>query len=87
MSRRNLHGQRGFTIIELVVVVVIIGILVTLAISTYISSVGRIRLRTDARAVIQSLQMARIKAQATCRLSCLPVPHNRSSAPTSMRSV
>jgi len=65
MAGKNRRREKGFTVIEIMIVLVIIGILVMLGISTYISFIGRYRLTTDGRTLSQYLQEARLRSIST----------------------
>jgi prepilin-type N-terminal cleavage/methylation domain-containing protein len=54
--------KAGFTIIEILVVIIIIGVLMAIAVPTYLSIVPRGELRTDARSVMNLMQRARMSA-------------------------
>jgi len=63
---RNRCGNRrkagGFTMLEMMIIVVIIGIVAALAVPTFIASMPRMRARTEARNVLNLLRLARSKA-------------------------
>jgi prepilin-type N-terminal cleavage/methylation domain-containing protein len=62
------RNQKGFTLVELLVVVLILGILVSIALPSYLSSVKRARGGTataNARMIATSVQTAYIKAGGT----------------------
>jgi type IV pilus assembly protein PilE len=58
--------QQGFTLLELMVVVVVIGILAGIAYPSYLDSVRKAR-RTDAQAAITNVQIEQQKLRASCR--------------------
>jgi prepilin-type N-terminal cleavage/methylation domain-containing protein len=80
VTRTNHGGEKGFSIIELMIVMAIIGILVTIAIFTYMSTIDRIKLQGDVRELNGALQLARMRAISS------GIPHGvafwRSSDPT-----
>jgi len=55
-------GQQGFSLIEVVVVLAIIGLLAGIALTTYFTTIDRVRLSGDVRNVSQTLQEARMRA-------------------------
>jgi len=61
-SLKNKVGEGGFTLIELVVVVAIIGIMTAMAAYTYFAQVARMKLNGDVRKVDQVLQQAKMHA-------------------------
>lgn len=65
MERAKIQRQGGFTALEIMVVLTIVAILVSLAITTYISTIDRIRLRSEGRILNQTLQYARLRAIST----------------------
>jgi prepilin-type N-terminal cleavage/methylation domain-containing protein len=65
MVRVIRRGSRGFTFLELIIVLIIIGLLVSMGITTYLTTIPRIRLRNDARALNGVIQLARLRAIST----------------------
>lgn len=58
------YADRGFTLIELMIVLAIASIVITIGTFTYISQVQLIKLRNDVRELNQSLQAARMRTLA-----------------------
>ena len=58
-------NSRGFTLIELMIVVVVIGILAAIAFPTYTAQIQKSR-RTDARTSLLALQQLQEKLRANC---------------------
>lgn len=63
---RNKYGNRpfagGFTMLEMMIIVVIIGIVAALAVPSFLSSTPRLKARTEARNVLNMMRLARSKA-------------------------
>ncbi|MDR2443784.1 MAG: prepilin-type N-terminal cleavage/methylation domain-containing protein, partial [Deltaproteobacteria bacterium] len=57
---RGLSG--GFSVVEMLVVIIIMGILIVIAVPTYMSIVPSRELKADARAVMNAFQKARMSA-------------------------
>lgn len=62
MKRLNPHRQAGFTIIEMMVVIVIIGIVASLTAPSFINMMPRLKLKSEARTNLNYLRLARSRA-------------------------
>ena len=58
----NRRKAGGFTMLEMMIIVVIIGIVAALAVPTFFASMPRMRARTEARNVLNMMRLARSKA-------------------------
>ena len=58
----GVNRQKGFTLVEVIVVVIVIGILTSIAIPTYLKWIPGIRLKSAARDLYSNMQLARIQA-------------------------
>ena len=60
--RANRHGQSGFTMVELMIVIVVIAILSAIAVPNIINSLPNYRLKAAARDIISNFQKAKMEA-------------------------
>ncbi|UCE66167.1 MAG: GspH/FimT family pseudopilin [Candidatus Zixiibacteriota bacterium] len=58
----NRRPERGFTMLEMMIIVVIIGIVAALAAPTFFSAAPRLKARTEARNILNMIRLARSKA-------------------------
>lgn len=61
---KSVRNRRGITLVELMTMVVIIGIVTTLAIPQFNSTMNRLKFRTSARNILSKLRLARSTAIA-----------------------
>lgn len=62
----GIGGKRtaGFTMLELAIIVVIIGIIAAMAVPSFFSAIPRLKARTEARNILNFVRLARSKAVA-----------------------
>ncbi|MBI4743155.1 MAG: GspH/FimT family pseudopilin [Betaproteobacteria bacterium] len=56
------HGQRGFTLVELMIAVAVVGILLTQAVPSFSAWIQNAQIRNSAEAILNGLQLARAQA-------------------------
>ena len=57
-----MRSSKGFTIIEMMIVIAIIGILSMIAVPDFLGLTSRARLKSAARDIVSNMQLARVKA-------------------------
>lgn len=62
LNRRELPRQRGFTLIELIVSIMVLAVILALGAPTFQTFIQNTRLRTTAEALLNGLQLARAEA-------------------------
>jgi len=65
MIAKKTSRETGFTLIEIMVVIAIVGLMVGMGIYTYLSQIPQINIRNDAREINQTLQMAKMRSIAS----------------------
>ncbi|MFO8056060.1 MAG: GspH/FimT family pseudopilin [bacterium] len=63
LSRRK--KNQGFTLVEMLIVLAIMGLVSAIGVYTYLSQIDKINLRNDARALNSALQLAKMRAMST----------------------
>ncbi len=62
MGFRVMRSSKGFSIIEMMIVIAIIGILAMIAVPDFLGLTPRARLKSAARDIVSNMQLARVKA-------------------------
>ncbi|OQX92815.1 MAG: hypothetical protein B6D58_01100 [candidate division Zixibacteria bacterium 4484_95] len=62
MKRSNTYRQTGFTMIEMMIMIVLIGILASLTAPSFFNMMPRLKLKSEARTNLNYLRLARSKA-------------------------
>ncbi len=62
VNHRHPRGEKGFSLIELIIVVVLIGVMVVMAIPSYSDFIANQRARTNAQTLLGTLMYARSEA-------------------------
>ena len=62
MKSRRMRCSRGFTLMEMMIVVVVIGIVAGLAVPSFLSYMPKLRVKAAAREIVSELRLARSKA-------------------------
>jgi len=64
MKNRKYDNRRGFTMIEMMIVIVVIGIMAAMAAPSFLNWIPKMRLKNDAREKVNYLRQARSRAIA-----------------------
>ena len=59
---RNVKRHNGFTMLEMMIVVVLVGILATIAVPTFVRTIPRLKTRAEARNALNLMRTARSRA-------------------------
>jgi len=63
----NRPGERGFTLMEMMIVVVVIGVIAAMAIPSFLSYMPKLKVKACARDIVSQLRLARSKSVAERR--------------------
>lgn len=61
------RGHQGFTLMEMMIVVVVIGVIAAMAVPSFLSYLPKLRVKTTAREIVSQLRLARSKSVAERR--------------------
>lgn len=59
LNNFRIRGQNGFTLMELVIVVVVIGVIAGMAVPSFLSYMPKLKVKSTARDVVSDLRLAR----------------------------
>ena len=62
MNYHSLRNQRGFTMMEMMIVVVVIGIIAAMAVPSFLNYMPKLRVKSSARDIVSELRLARSKS-------------------------
>lgn len=62
LSHKGGMRSAGFTMIEMMIIIVIIGIMAAIAVPSFFSAIPRLKARTEARNILNFMRLARSKA-------------------------